>query len=112
MKNWNELRMPKEMKWAEDAQKNKMGQGSLRAMKWAKKAQNSMSTSPMIVLGYWNLESIQQAQKRPNKYKSNNGMAGTTGWHDKNVNRPTKEDKEWIGEGKAHDQARPSPRKK
>ena len=33
-------------------------------MKWAKEAQNSMSTSLMIVLGYWNFESIQQAQKR------------------------------------------------
>ena len=54
MKNWNGPRMPKEMKWAEDAQKNKMGQGSLKAMKWAKEAQNSISTSPMIMLGYWN----------------------------------------------------------
>ena len=47
-------RMPKEMKWAEDVQKNKMAQGSSKAMKWAKEAQNNMSTSPMIVLGYWN----------------------------------------------------------
>ena len=54
MKDWNGLGMPDEMKWAEDAQKNKMGQGSLKAMKWAKEAQNSMSTSPMIVLGNWN----------------------------------------------------------
>ena len=41
-----------------------MGQRSPKAMKWAKEAQNSMSTSLMIVLGYWNFESIQQAQKR------------------------------------------------
>ena len=32
-----------------------MGQRSPKAMKWAKEAQNNMSTSPMIVLGYWNL---------------------------------------------------------
>ena len=42
--------MRKEMKQTEDAQKNKMGQGSSKAMKWVKKAQNSISTSPMIVL--------------------------------------------------------------
>ena len=52
MKNWNGPRMPKEMKWAEDAQKNEMGQGSPREMKWAKEAQNNMNTSPMIILGY------------------------------------------------------------
>ena len=46
--------MPKEMKRAEDAQKNEMAQGSPKAMKWAKEAQNSMSTSLMVVLGYWN----------------------------------------------------------
>ena len=54
MKNWNGSGMPKEMKWAKDAQKNEMAQGSPKAMKWAKEAQNNMSTSPMIVLGYWN----------------------------------------------------------
>ena len=32
-----------------------MGQKSPKVMKWAKVAQNSISTSPMIVLGYWNL---------------------------------------------------------
>ena len=46
---------PKVMKRAEDAQKNKMGQRSPKAMKWTKEAQNNISTSPMIVLGYWNL---------------------------------------------------------
>ena len=45
----------KVMKRAEDAQKNKMGQRSPKAMKWTKEAQNNISTSPMIVLGYWNL---------------------------------------------------------
>ena len=54
MKNWNVPGMPKEMKQVEDAQKNKMGQRSSKAMKWAMEAQSSMSTSPMIVLGYWN----------------------------------------------------------
>jgi len=54
MKDWNRLGMPKEMKRAEDAQKNKMGQQSSKAIKWAKEAQSSMSTSPIIVLGYWN----------------------------------------------------------
>ena len=43
------------MKRVEDAEKNKMGQRSPKAMKWAKEAQNSMSTSPVIVLGFWNL---------------------------------------------------------
>ena len=52
MKDWNGLGMPKEMKRAEDAQKNKMGQGSSKAMKWVKEAQNSISMSPMIILGY------------------------------------------------------------
>ena len=46
--------MPKKLKRVEDAQKNKMGEGSPKAMKWAKKAQNSISKSPTIVLGYWN----------------------------------------------------------
>ena len=63
--------MPEEMKRAEDAQKNKMGQESPKAMKWAKEAQNNVSTSPTIVLGYWNwaegkytagLKDAQQAQ--------------------------------------------------
>ena len=54
MKNWNGPRIPKEMKQAEDTQKNEMGQVSLEPMKWAKEAQNSMSTSSMIMLGYWN----------------------------------------------------------
>ena len=48
-------RSPKAKKLAKDAQKNKMGQMSPKAMKWAKEAQNNMSTSPMIVLDYWNL---------------------------------------------------------
>ena len=50
----NGPRMPEEMKWVENAQRNKMGQESLKGMKWAKEAQNNVSTSPMIVLGYWN----------------------------------------------------------
>ena len=54
MKYLNGLGMPKDMKLAKDAQKNEMAQGSPKAMKWAKEAQNNMSTSPMIVLGYWN----------------------------------------------------------
>ena len=54
-KNKMGQRSLKVMKWAEDAQKNKMGQRSPKAMKWAKEAQNSMSTSPVIVLGFWNL---------------------------------------------------------
>ena len=54
MKDWRGSRMPEEMKQAEDAQRNKMGQGSPKGMKWAKEAHNNVSTSPMIVLGYWN----------------------------------------------------------
>ena len=30
IKNWNGLRMPKERKWAKDAQKDEVGQGSLK----------------------------------------------------------------------------------
>ena len=50
----NGLGMLEEMKWVENAQRNKMGQESPKGMKWAKEAQNNVSTSPMIVLGYWN----------------------------------------------------------
>ena len=39
-------------------------------------------------------------------------MIGTSGWHDKSINQPAKKGKKRIGEGKAHDQARPSPGKK
>ena len=54
MKDWNGLGKLEEMKRVEHAQRNKMGQGSPKGMKWAKEAQNSVSTSPTIVLGYWN----------------------------------------------------------
>ena len=54
MKNWNGPGMPKEMKRAKNTQKNEISQESPKAIKWDKDAQNSMSTSPMIVLGYWN----------------------------------------------------------
>ena len=36
-----------------------------------------MSTSPMIVLGYWNLESIQQAQKRQSLQQTRFGVTTT-----------------------------------
>ena len=54
MKDWNGPGMPKEMKRAKDIQKNKMGQGSSKVMEWAKEAQNIMTMSPMIILGFWN----------------------------------------------------------
>ena len=54
MKDWNGSGMLKEMKRAEDAQRNKMGQGSPKWMKWAEEAQNNVSTSLTIVLVYWN----------------------------------------------------------
>ena len=54
VKNWNESRMLKKRKRAEDAQKDEMGQGSPEAMEWAKEAQNNMNTSPMLILGHWN----------------------------------------------------------
>ena len=47
----NGLRLPKERKWVEDAQKDEIGQGSLEAMEMVKEAQNSMNTSPMVILG-------------------------------------------------------------
>ena len=43
-----------ELEWAEDAQKDEMGQGCPKAMEWAKEAQSRMNTSPMIILGHWN----------------------------------------------------------
>ena len=42
----------KELEWVEDAQKDKMGQGSPEAMEWVKEAQNNMNISPMIILGH------------------------------------------------------------
>ena len=53
-KKGNGLRMPKGRKWAEDAQKDEMGQGSPEAIEWVKEAQNSMNTSPMVILGHGN----------------------------------------------------------
>ena len=50
----NGLRMPKERKWAEDAQKDEMGQGSLEAIEWVKEAENSMNTSLTVILGHGN----------------------------------------------------------
>ena len=50
----NGLRMPKERKWAEDAQNDEMGKGSLQAMEWVKEAQNTMNTSPMVILSHKN----------------------------------------------------------
>ena len=46
--------MSKERKRVGDAQKDEMGQGSPEAMEWVKEAQNSMSTSPMVILGHEN----------------------------------------------------------
>ena len=50
----NGPRMPKKRKWAEDAQKDEMDQGSPEAMEWVKEAQNSMNTSLMVILGHGN----------------------------------------------------------
>ena len=65
MKNSNGLEMPKEMKRAEDAQKNEMAQGSPKAMKWAKEAQNSMSV-PNDNAGLLEL-SKEKAYSRPKR---------------------------------------------
>ena len=46
--------MPKERKWVGDAQKDEMGRGIPEAMEWVKEAQNSMSTSLMVILGHEN----------------------------------------------------------
>ena len=54
MKDWNGPGMLVEIKQVEDAQRNKMGQGSPKWMKWAEEAQNNVSTSLTIVLVYWN----------------------------------------------------------
>ena len=43
--------MPKGIKQAEDAQRNKAGWGCPKEMKWAKKAQNSMRINPAEILG-------------------------------------------------------------
>ena len=47
----NRLRLPKERKWGENAQKDKIGQGSQEAMEMVKEAQHSMNTSSMVILG-------------------------------------------------------------
>ena len=44
----------KELEWAEDAQKDEMGQGSLEAIEWVKEAENSMNTSLTVILGHGN----------------------------------------------------------
>ena len=44
----------KELEWVEDAQKDEMGHGNPKAMEWVKEAQNSMNTSPMVILGHGN----------------------------------------------------------
>ena len=60
-KNKMGQRSPKVMKRAEDAQKNKMGQRSPNGTKEPKSDEMGQgspkqhSSSPMIVLGYWNL---------------------------------------------------------
>lgn len=72
MKDWNRLGMLEEMKWAEDAQRNKIGQGNHKGMKWAKEAQNSVSTSPIIVPGLLKL-SRRNVYSRPKR-----GPASTT----------------------------------
>ena len=43
--------MPKGIKQAEDAQRNKAGRGCPKEMKWAKKAQNSIRINPAKILG-------------------------------------------------------------
>ena len=57
--------MPKRMKLAKDAQKNEMGQGNLKEMKWAKEAQNSMSV-PNDNAGLLEL-SKEKAYSRPKR---------------------------------------------
>ena len=43
-----------------------------------------------LAKAYGNKESLQQAQKRPNKHGSNNSTVGMTKWHDRSASRPTK----------------------
>ena len=43
---------------------------------------------------------MQQAQKRPSKHWSNNTMAGTTKWYDKNGSKITEGAKNELKEGK------------
>ena len=44
--------MNKELEWAEDIQKDEMGQGSPEVMEWTKETQNNMNISLMIILGH------------------------------------------------------------
>ena len=64
-----------------------------KRIKWAKEAQNSMSTSLVNNAGLLEL-SRRKAYNRPKRgpasTRSKNSMVGTTGWHDCGVNRPAK----------------------
>ena len=76
-------RMPKERKWAKDAQggrnglrmpvSNRMGQGS----------PNSMNADPMTMLGRCNQvkEKHTTSPKKASKHRLNNTTVGITGWH-------------------------------
>ena len=66
MKDWNGLGMPEEMKWAKDAQKNKMGQGSSKVMKWAKEAQKQCEYKPNNSIGLLEL-SRRKVYSRPKR---------------------------------------------
>ena len=75
--------MPKERKWAKDAQggrnglrmpvSNGMGQGSA----------SSMNADPMTMLGRCNQvkEKHTTSPKKASKHRSNNTTVGITGWH-------------------------------
>ena len=72
MKDWNRPGMPEEMKRVEDAQKNKMDQGSPKGMKWAKEAQKQHEYKPNDSTGLLEL-SRGKVDSRPKR-----GLASTS----------------------------------
>ena len=51
-KDLTKAHVNKELEWAEDIQKDEMGQGSPEVMEWIKETQNNMNISLMIILGH------------------------------------------------------------
>ena len=75
--------MPKGMKRAKDAQRNKTGKGSPKYYK-----NKPSSSTELHELS--KRESARQAQRRPVKHKPKCNMAKAMRWHDRSVSQPTK----------------------
>ena len=62
--------MPEEMKWAEDTQRNKMGQKSPKGMKWAKEAQHEYKPNDST--------GLQELSRRKVYSRPERGLASTS----------------------------------